>query len=199
MQTYIASLASVAPYFQSRKYEMDIPKIGKESGDDYEKRTWSHRTHVDENGQIIIPAAQFKFSIQGGAKYLNERIPGRDRETWTKHFRSGLMIPEGIVLPERQENISGLWLLMSARGSPGPGPRVMRKMPFVAKWAGDLTIHVLDDLITKDVLERVIQHAGMFIGIGQNRPENGGDRGRYALTELVAIATSAPAVAVAAD
>lgn len=195
MQTYIASLASVAPYFQSRKYEMDVPKLPKESGDDYEKRTWSYRTHIDENGQIIIPAAQFKFSIQGGAKYLNERIPGRNRETWTKHFASGIMIPEGIVLPERQENISGLWLLMSVKGNPGPGPRVMRKMPFVAKWAGDLTIHVLDDLITADILKRVIEHAGMFVGIGQNRPENRGDRGRYALTELVAIATTAPAVA----
>lgn len=199
MQTYIASLSSVSPYFQSRKYEMDVPKLPKESGNDYEERTWSHRAHVDENGQIIIPAKQFRFSFQGAAQYLNERIPGRNRETWTKHFRSGLIIPEAIVLPERRENISGLWLAMNARGNRGPGPRVMRKMPFVARWAGDLTVHVLDDIITKEILERVIQHAGMFTGIGQNRPENGGDSGRYALTELVAVATTAPAVAAAAD
>jgi hypothetical protein len=193
MKTYIASLASVAPYFQSRKYELEVEKLPKESPDDYEKRSWMYRTHINDDGQIIMPAAQFQFSFQGGAKYLNERIPGRDRETWTKHFRSGLLIPDAVVLPERRETVSGLWLSMNARGQKGPGPRVMRRMPFVAKWADDLTIHVLDDLITEDILRRVIQQAGMFIGVGQNRPEVGGNSGRYTLVELVEMTDRAKA------
>jgi hypothetical protein len=188
MKTYVASLASVAPYFQSRKYEFDVARLPKESHDGFEKRTWMYRTHIDENGQIKMPASQFQFSFQGGAKFLNERIPGRNMETWTKHFMAGLLVPDGLVLPERRETIEGLWVAMNARGRKGPGPRVMRKMPFVAKWAGDLSIHILDDLITKDILERVIEHAGMFVGVGQNRPENGGSSGRYALAELIEVA-----------
>jgi hypothetical protein len=193
MKTYIASLASISPYFQSRKYELEVERLPKESPDDYEKRTWMYRTHINDDGQIIMPAAQFQFSFQSGAKYLNERIPGRNRETWTKHFLSGLLIPDAIVLPERRETVKGLWLSMNARGQKGPGPRVMRRMPFVAKWADDLTINVLDDLITDDILRRVIQQAGMFIGVGQNRPEVGGNSGRYHLVELVEMTDRAKA------
>jgi hypothetical protein len=195
MKTYVASMASVAPYFQSRKYELEVGKLPKESNDEYEKRTWMYRTHVNEDGQIVIPAAQFQFSLQGGAKYLNERIPERNRETWTKHFMAGIMVPDGIVLPERRETIQGLWLAMNPLGRRGGGTRVMRRMPFVNRWAGDLTIHVLDDLITRDILKRVIEHAGMFEGIGQNRPGMGGQRGRFTLTELVEIPETVSKVA----
>jgi hypothetical protein len=187
MKTFVASLASVSPYFQSRAYEAEIEELPKESKNDYEKRTWMYRTHIDEDGQVIIPAAQFQFSIQGGAKYLNERIPGRNRETWTKHFMAGILVPDGIVLPERRETIQGLWLSMNPQGKREGGTRVPRRMPFVSKWAGDLTIHILDDLITEDILRRVIEHAGMFEGIGQNRPARGGSRGRYTLVELVEV------------
>lgn len=187
MKVFVASLASVGPYFQSRNYLMEVAKLAKESNDDFEKRTWRHRVHVNEDGQIIIPAQALQHSVQAGAKYLNERIPERGRETWTKHFAAGILIPDAIVLPERRETVEGLWLSMNPQGRAEGGTRVMRCMPFISKWAADVTVYVLDDLIGKDILARVIEHAGSFVGIGQNRPQKGGIRGRYELVELVEI------------
>jgi hypothetical protein len=188
MKQYIASLAGVSPYFQSRSYDREIERLPKEGPDAYEERTWRHRTHINDDGQIVIPAESIQASIRYGAAYLSEKIPGRGSEKWTKHFASGVLIPDGIVLPERRETVQGQWLHMNANGRAGSGTRVWRCMPFIPRWAGDVTIYVLDDIITDDILKRVIEHAGQFIGIGQNRPQVGGTRGRFQLVELVSAA-----------
>ena len=188
MKQYVASIASVCPYFQSRSYEREYPKPQKEGHDAYESRTWMYRTHVNDDGQLIIPAEAFQFSIRDGAIYLSEKIPGRGNEKWSKHFVSGILIPDDIVLPERRETAQGQWLYLHANGNRTSGRRVWRKLPFIQQWSGDLGIYVLDDLITEDILKRVIQHAGAFIGVGQNRPQNGGRRGRFRLVELIEVA-----------
>jgi len=189
MKQFMVSLASVAPYFQSRNYTMDegAERHPKEGHGDYEKRIWRRRTHTDDDGQIVIPAEAFKMAIRDAAAYLSEKIPGRGRQTWTKHFRSGVLVSDGITLPERFENVEGVWLSLHANGRANGGTRVWRCMPFVRRWAGDITIIVLDDIITEEILRRVVEHSGAFIGIGQNRPQNGGGHGRYQLVEMVAV------------
>ena len=192
MKQYVASLASVGPYFQSRSYEREVPKLPKEGHDAYENRTWVQRTHVNDDGQLIIPAEAFQFSIRDGAAYLSEKIQGRGNEKWTKHFASGIMVPDDVVLPERRETVDGQWLFLDANGKRGSGTRVWRKLPFVRGWAADISIVALDDMITYEILKRVIEHAGQFVGIGQNRPQKGGRRGRYDLTELVELTIEEP-------
>lgn len=187
MKEFLATLTSNAPYCQSRNYAMEVPKEPKEGHDEYEKRTWRHRSHIDADGQIIIPAEALQFAIRDGAAYLSERIPGKGVEKWTKHFASGVMVPRPIVLPERRETMQGTWVHVHANGRRGSGTRVWRCFPTVPKWQGDITIIVLDDLITEEILRRVVQHAGLFIGVGQNKPQNGGSRGRFVLSELIEI------------
>jgi hypothetical protein len=52
MKQFVASLASVAPYFQSRNYDMDETRPSKETSADFEKRTWRLRTHINDDGQL---------------------------------------------------------------------------------------------------------------------------------------------------
>jgi hypothetical protein len=187
MKEFIFSLASASPYFQSRNYEMEEKRDRKEDANDFEKRTWRLRTHVNSDGQVIIPAEAFQFSIRDASAYLGERIPGKGQRTWTKHFASGILVPDDIVLPERRETIAGIWLSLNPQGKRGGGSRVQKCMPVIQQWAGDLRVIVLDDLITEEVLRRTVEHAGAFIGIGQNRPQNGGRHGRFQVVEMVAV------------
>jgi hypothetical protein len=198
MKEYVFSLASGAPYFQSRQYDDEVPHLAKESANDYEKRTWRNRTHVNADGQIIIPAEAIHHSIRDASAYLSEKIPGKGHQTWTKHFRSGIMVPDDLVLPERRETVDGIWLRLNPQGKSGGGTRVAKCLPVIREWAGDVKIVVLDDLITDDVLLRTVQHAGAFIGIGQNRPEKGGRMGRFSVVEWVA-GHGAPELRVAAE
>lgn len=187
MKIYIASLASVSPYSQSRKYEREYPKDDKELHDDYEARTWMHRLHVLRDGRIFIPPTQFKEALVECARYLSMQIPGKGKATYTKHFRAGILISEGLILPIKQADIEGEWLSVDAQPGSGRGGRVWRCFPKISEWQGDLPIHVLDETITGEVLRYHLEQTGAFIGIGRFRPINGGFYGRFRLVELVAL------------
>jgi hypothetical protein len=187
MKIYIASLASVSPYSQSRKYEREFPRHEKESHDDYEVRTWRHRLHVTSDGHVFIPATQFKESLVECAQYLSIQIPGKGKATYTKHVRAGTLISEGIILPIKADDVPGEWLSLDAQPGSGRGGRVWRCMPRIDQWKGDLTIHILDETVTADVLRYFIEQMGAFTGIGRFRPINGGFYGRFRLAELVEV------------
>lgn len=94
MKHFICSLASVTPYCQSRNFDMELKRGAKENADEFERKNWRLRTHINDDGQIIIPEDALQFAIREASGYLSERIPGKGAQTWTKHFRSGILVPE---------------------------------------------------------------------------------------------------------
>jgi len=177
MRIVIATLESLSPYSQSRMH--GTAEVEKEAKDEYEKRTWREKMHVTDDGHVFIPPMAFKFSLETAARYLRIRIPGKGQSEYGKHFASGVLVPEGPVLPDIAVEVHGEWLNLHANGKRGSGSRVPRCMPCIPTWKADVRYYVLDDVIPADVFETVLQEAGNFIGIGRFRPENGGFYGRY--------------------
>lgn len=185
MKTYVAKLRSTTPYSQSKHFSaLDVPPLEKEGKDSYEKRTWRHRMHVDSSGHVFIPAQSLKNCLSEAAKFLGIQIPGKGKSTYTKHFEAGLMILGDIKLPVRVEDVPGDSLYVPADGVRGSGKRVTKIFGRIDSWEGEVEIHVLDETITKDVLERHLIEAGRFIGIGRWRPRNNGAFGRFELESL---------------
>lgn len=178
-----AQLESIAPYSQSRYYESTRQARGSgtiaESPKDYEARTWRERVHVDSEGHVLIPPMAFKNCLAEIAKYLSVQIPGKGKSTYTKHFEAGVMVLEGLTLPETKDSVEGEWLFVPASGRRGDGKRVSKCFPVIRKWTGAVTYHVLDDVITAEVFEQHLRDAGNFIGIGRFRPRNNGYYGRF--------------------
>jgi len=177
MRSVVVELVSISPYSQSRFH--DTPKLNKETSDAYERRTWRERAHYDETGHIFIPPMQFKKSLEEVAKFLGIKIPGRGKNTYTKHFEAGVMVMEGLTLPETRETVKGEWLLVPADGKRGGTKRVKKCFPVIPEWSGKVTYNILDDTITPEVFEHHLREAGQFIGIGRWRPRQSGLYGRY--------------------
>ena len=53
------NLTGVSPIAWSRFH--NTPKLDKELADDYEKRTWRERFHVNQDGECVIPPFAFKL------------------------------------------------------------------------------------------------------------------------------------------
>lgn len=51
-------------------------------------------------------------------------------------------------------------------------------------WRGTITCMVYDDVITQDVFRKVVESAGMLVGIGRFRPQNRGFYGRFRLDSM---------------
>lgn len=182
MKTAIAKLQSVSPYSQSRHYTTE--KLPKESARDYEARTWKDRAHVTQDGFIYVPPMAFKNCLSEIAKYLSVQIPGKGKATFTKHIEAGVLVTDPLVLPITKDELQGEWLFVPADGKRGGGKRVEKCFPVIQSWSGEVTFHVLDETITRDVFKHHLEQAGAFIGIGRFRPRNNGYYGRFRVDSM---------------
>ena len=181
MKKAICHVRSIGPFSQSRYYANEVPKNKKESHEDYEKRTWRNRLHTDDDGNVLIPLNMFKNCLKEGAKYLSQQIPGKGKQTYTKHFEAGIMLNElNVTLPIKADDVFGEWMHCSADGKPGGATRVMKCFPRIDQWEAKFEMIVIDDTITEEVFKNTLQQAGIFIGVGRGRPRKGHDYGRFA-------------------
>jgi hypothetical protein len=182
MKKYVAKFKSTSPISFSRYH--GTPKQNGESDADYEERTWRERLHSNAKGNVIIPLFAFKNALDAAAKYNSKKIPGKRNATYTKHVESGVMVENAIVLPIRKDDVRGEWRFVPADGMPGGAKRVMKCFPVIDEWDGEVCFAVVDETVTKDILEEFLEVAGNFIGIGSFRPENRGIWGRFKLVSL---------------
>jgi len=187
MKTYKAQLKSISPYSQSRHYVVD--KLDKEQPGDFDRRTWRERMHVDAKTQeVLIPPMAFKNCLSEAAKFLGIQIQGKGKSTYTKHFEAGLMVLEPVMLGIKKSDVKCETLFVPASGKRGDGKRVDRTFPVIDSWNGTLTMIVIDETITADVLKEHLEQAGQLIGVGRFRPRNNGYYGRFNVSSFKAVA-----------
>ncbi len=189
MQASIATitLVGIAPYGQSRQH--DEPKLDGEGMNDYDVRTWRHKMTVetrDGKRTVVIPAHGMQQCIAAAAKYSKRQIPGQGKATWTAKFTSGIALIENPSLNVDPDTVNSITISANADGIRGSGKRVPRRFPSIpAGWSTTFDVYILDPIITEQIFREMLELAGMFIGIGQFRPQNGGTAGRFRLEKLV--------------
>lgn len=177
MRTAFIKLKGVSPYSASKVLD-DRENAPSETHDAHEKRCWNQRLNVDSNGLGIIPPMAFTGAIQTAAQRYAGKIKGKGNNTWTKHFEAGILIMEPLPLTVTRETVQGEWLFVPSDGKRGGSTRVMKCFPIVHQWGGTVTVHVLDDEITKDIFAKVVEQAFKLVGVGRFRPERRGFYGR---------------------
>lgn len=193
MKTVITSIEGVSPYSQSRSY--DVEKLQGEGPDDYEKRTWRNRLHVDAKGEVFIPPMAYKNALADAARFLSIGIPGKGKSTYTKHFEAGILAFEPANLGIKAEDVKCERLFVPADGRPGGGKRVHKYFPVIPEgWRAEFSFLVLDETVLQSsiegdltVFEHVLRRTGQFIGIGRFRPKNRGFYGRFAVKDFAVI------------
>lgn len=181
-------LLGISTYSQSRYHEE--PKKKSELPDDYDKRTAPSRTHLNEAGQLVIPRDSLVQCLAAAAQYSKKKIEGGRGATWTAKFKSGLSIMDDPIIQINGKTASlksvtyfDGW--MNADGVRGSGKRVMRRYPMiVAPYMAKVEVWIVDPIITEGVFVEIAEAAGMFIGLGRWRPQNGGQNGRFRLTNV---------------
>ena len=173
------------------KYIAEKKNTG-EAHDAFEARSWRQRLHVNKDGHVFIPPGALKNCLQNVAQHLSETVPGKGKATYTKHFRSGILVCDELVLsngngkPIKGEAVEGLSLFVPSDGKRGGGSRVEKTFPVIQDWSAHATIHVLDPILIDkpEKIEEYLKHAGQFIGLLWFRPERGGYYGRYTVSNF---------------
>lgn len=181
------TLASISPMTQSRQH--DEPKLEGENHGDYDARTWRHKMHIETragHSVVVIPSHGMHQCIAAAAKYSKKQIPGQGKATWTAKFASGIMLLENPMLTGVDpEQVKAITISANADGVRGSGKRVTRRFPMIAEWSSTFDVYILDPIITEQVFREMLELAGIFIGLGQFRPQNLGSNGRFKIAKMV--------------
>lgn len=180
MKQFVAELKGLTPYGQGKMHLEE--KLPQELNDAYAERTWRARMH-QAAGEMYIPPMAFKLLLESTSRYLKAAIPGRLKETYTKHYRQGVLIPDPIMLGIRAEDVQPAKIFTWAEPQ-RKSTRVWRWFPMVEQWAGVLTIIAIDDIFTAEVVENHLRLGGKLVGIGVWRPESGGMWGKFDVTSF---------------
>jgi hypothetical protein len=190
MKTVIATLKSVSPYSQSKKY--DAEKQQGESHDDFYRRTWRGHLHTDDSG-VFIPPMSLKNCVSEGAKFLSISVPGKGKSTYTKHFDAGILVVRPVHLGLKADAIECEKLFLPSDGRRGSGTRVNKYYPIIHSWSADAEFIIVDETVlqtmagdkAKTVFQHVLEESGKYIGIGRFRPRNNGFYGRFSVEAVV--------------
>lgn len=177
------TITGISPLSQSRQH--DDPKLEGESHTDYDTRTWLSKLNVDpKTGHVIIPAHGMHQALVAAARYSGEQIPGQGKKTWTAKFTTGIAFLSDIDTGLRPEDAQQIVISANADGVRGSGKRVPRRFPIFYDWSASFDVMILDPIITEAQFRKVLETAGMFIGIGRFRPEKGGMNGRWRIETI---------------
>ena len=177
MRQVTVTFVGTAPYSQSRMH--DAPKLDKERPDDYEARTWREKMTCDAGGNVFIPAMAFKQALPIASKRLGLQIPGRGKSTYTKYFEADVICNADVPIGHKKDDAQSITINANSDGVRGSGKRVKRIFPIFYQWGGKADFTIFDDTITREIFEQVFTAAGLSVGIGRFRPENGGLNGRF--------------------
>lgn len=152
-----------------------------ETHDAYELRTWREKMHVDASDEVFIPPMAIKNCLASVAQYLSEAVPGKGMAKYTKHFKSGIMVTEPLMLRVKGADVKPQRQFVPSDGKTGGGKRVWKHFPVLPTWKTHTTIIVLDPVLIDKPgkIEEYLGHAGKFIGLGWFRPERNGYFGRF--------------------
>lgn len=149
--------------------------------DEWDELNWKDKAHADEKtGKIFIPFMAFKKCLSASAKLTIRKVSGKGNKTFSSIVQAGIMIDTPLVLDMTRDDLISEKFHMSSQGdATGRGKRVWRRFPRIDTWGGVLTFHIFQEDLSKDVFEEYLEEAGMMIGVGRFRPENGGVNGRF--------------------
>lgn len=177
MKSIAVEIQGITPLLMHR-----FPMVGAD--DTSKKRTgvpdWKQEAETalykDEQGVIYEPASHIEGTLKEAGKVL--KIPGRRGATYSKLIGSAISVePDAIPHKIQEYEIDSRPVVVQRA-------RVVRYRPIFKKWELAFEIIVGDDQIPPEVIKQALDHAGLYVGIGDFRPGRGGKFGKFIVTEF---------------
>ncbi len=153
----------------------------KKTDEDHEHikyEDWKGGLYWDEDIGPYMPGINIKACCVGAAK-LN---------------KLGQAVKRGVLVPDLRckleykgpRDIKGLYdsEFYDTRSVVVGQSRLMRTRPFFEKWTLDFTILFSDEILNQGEVKSIIERAGLFIGLGDYRPDKGGPYGTFEITKI---------------
>lgn len=131
------------------------------------------KTNRTKDGKLFCPSRQLKASLIRAAVNFTKN----KRTSWKETMAAGVMIePEEIVFEPQEYEIAEHNVVINRS-------RVATWRPVIKDWVLKFNIVLLDDDVPPLQVKEFLSYSGRFKGIGDWRPEKGGEYGRFTIEE----------------
>ncbi len=118
----------------------------------------------NEEGKLVIPSSHFKAAMVKAATDFQ----AKGKKTYKEFVKAGILFKDEYILISPQKYEIFTCPVVVARS------RIARSRPLIRNWSCEFVIEIIDEeWLNPTVLKEILQSAGKFKGIGDQRPEYG--------------------------
>ncbi len=144
------------------------------------KPDWSSEAEValyrGSDDKLYQPSSHIEGTMRKAA--VNFKIPGKRGQSYATLVGSTVDVSPDAIPHKIQK-----WET-DARPVVVQRARVVRYRPRLDEWELDFILTLHDDQLSIDVLKQVLDHAGLYVGIGDYRPATKGKFGKFMVTHF---------------
>ena len=174
MQIYQVEIEGIRPLLTNRYMEDEVAV--KKRGEEKDNEELAKKKVYQVDGKLVIPAEQIERAMEKVASSF--KVEGQGKKTYKDLVQGAVFVePEYIeIRPQKFEIDKRTVVIPSTRG------RVARYRPkWNPGWKLKFKVRVMDDRVTPEVLQKIIDEAGRIKGIGDGRSIG---MGRFMLTSF---------------
>jgi len=180
MRTALVTIEGTSPLIQSKRHFVEKPP--GVTDEEHDLNTVREKVHYNKDGMCVLSQQALTKCIQESSAHLALKVKGN--QPYKRHFRAGIAIDHSPSIGVHRDDVEVVRILCNPQGNDKGGKQIVRNFPQISKWSATFKIHVLDDVIGNTILEKHLDAAGKFIGMGSFRPQNGGCNGRFKVTKI---------------
>jgi len=166
-----------------KEIETEKKELKKNELNEWEEKNYLKKAEYNDKNKVIIPERWIKGLIENAAKRtrLVPHFATRKNETYTLYTSSFMIY--GNHEGHNTKNITPYGAFVGAQGA-NSTTKVWRIRPMLNEW--DYSFKIIDPAgrMKLEELKALLEYAGLFIGLGDNRKNN---YGRYEITKIIEV------------
>lgn len=169
---YHVKIKGLCPILQHRFSEDALTKQTKVRGDkkldnDQRKLQAEQYLYLNKKEEVCQPSSHIEGAMQKAASQF--RLSGAGKKTYKELVKGGVF-----VFPELIPHDNQKWEVDSRSVvNPSTRGRAMCYRPRIDDWTLGFDLEVNDDRADEDAIKQILEHAGLYVGIGAYRPRFG--------------------------
>jgi hypothetical protein len=171
-------IESTTPIIYNRmkkEIEDEKKKLKKDQLAEWEEKNWMMKAEIN-NGNAVLPPEWIKSMLINACKQtrLIPHYATKKNETYTRYVQSMMIRPTPPIILSKKKDIiahGGFYPGQPGRMTSG---KVWKIFPKLETWTAEFQIVDPFGRMLKDELQQLFEHAGMFVGLGDQRSRNFG-------------------------
>lgn len=172
--------------FNRRSFMIDLqrdPSLKKQKGEEdfaHQLRIYKLKCEYNSAGNIIIPSAHVKkaMSYSQGQNCHPIQPKGATKRTATLSKVLAAVFVDDITTKYTEADLDHFDSMVCIQNGMKKSS-VMNIRPMLRTWEADLTMTIASDLVGREEILDMLEWCGTFCGLGDWRPERGGNYGRF--------------------